>query len=200
MLKRSFTLTTSAALALGLAAVAQASITTRASDPAPAGRLDAYQAYVENGTPAPVTRSLSGALRSDASDRSQAGQTAPRVVALPGADAPNQGYASSTPDAGRSTGGAERLPQARPMSGSQAPDAQVPPRSAERAIPPKVAKAPPSASGPLRTNAYRTAKWSDGEGSSWKTGRDAYGFSGMLGGCRIHGTAGPRGYSLNRAC
>ncbi|WP_020174804.1 hypothetical protein [Methyloferula stellata] len=44
------------------------------------------------------------------------------------------------------------------------------------------------------------AKYHNGEGSTWKTGRNSYGFEGTYGGCQIRGTAGPNGYHIDRAC
>lgn len=205
MLKRSLFLTTSAALALGLATIAHASLTTGVSDPglAPTPRLDAHRVYAENSTPAPVTRSLSAASRSDTRERPQTGQAAPRVVEVPRADAPSQGYASSAADAGI-TARPERLSQVKPMPASQAPTSEALTASADRNPMPVVAKPPARASSQAADTArpagYRAVRWSGGEGASWNAGRDAYSFSGMFGGCRIRGSAGPNGYRLDRAC
>jgi hypothetical protein len=43
-------------------------------------------------------------------------------------------------------------------------------------------------------------KYHNGEGSTWKTGRNSYGFEGTYGGCQIRGSAGPNGYHIDRAC
>ncbi len=43
-------------------------------------------------------------------------------------------------------------------------------------------------------------KYSGGEGSTWKTGRDAYGFAGSFGGCQYRGHAGPNGYHIDKSC
>ncbi len=46
----------------------------------------------------------------------------------------------------------------------------------------------------------RHAEWKGGHGSSWKTGRNRYGFQGSFGGCRYHGFAGPNGYHIEKSC
>lgn len=46
----------------------------------------------------------------------------------------------------------------------------------------------------------RHAKYHNGEGSTWKTGRNSYGFEGSYGGCQFRGHAGPDGYHLDKAC
>ncbi|MDN3625354.1 translation initiation factor IF-2, partial [Methylobacterium isbiliense] len=51
-----------------------------------------------------------------------------------------------------------------------------------------------------RPDRYRAARYAGGQGATWKTGRDAYGFRGTFGGCRYFGTTGPHGYKLNRSC
>ncbi|TXN42935.1 translation initiation factor IF-2 [Methylobacterium sp. WL7] len=202
MLQRSLTITASAALALGLATVAHASLTAGASDPRVASepRLDAHQTYAESVTPAPVTRSLSAASRRDAGTQIQTNQAAPRVVDLPRADAPSQGYASSAADA-QTKARSEQLSQVKPIPASQVPAGQTPSVAPDLERVPAAAKTLPyQTAGPARPAGYRPAKWSAGEGASWRTGRDAYGFSGTFGGCRIRGTAGPHGYRLDRAC
>lgn len=47
---------------------------------------------------------------------------------------------------------------------------------------------------------YHAAKWHGGHGATWRTGANAYGFSGFFGGCRYRGSASPRGYDLERVC
>ena len=60
---------------------------------------------------------------------------------------------------------------------------------------------PGAAQGPsAKPPGYRARKFSGGQGASWKTGRDAYGFQGAYGGCQYRGHAGPRGYRLDKAC
>lgn len=67
---------------------------------------------------------------------------------------------------------------------------------------PAAAPAPaPQAAAPARRQAgYRSARYTGGEGATWKTGRDAYGFMGSYGGCRYRGHAGPNGYRLDKVC
>lgn len=47
---------------------------------------------------------------------------------------------------------------------------------------------------------HQSRKFHGGEGSSWKTGRNSYGFQGRYGGCQYVGGAGPGGYRINRIC
>lgn len=47
---------------------------------------------------------------------------------------------------------------------------------------------------------YRSAKYTGGEGATWRTGRDSHGFQGSYGGCQYRGHAGPNGYTLDRVC
>ncbi len=44
------------------------------------------------------------------------------------------------------------------------------------------------------------AKYHNGEGSTWKTGRNSYGFEGTYGGCQFRGHAGLDGYHIDKAC
>ncbi len=44
------------------------------------------------------------------------------------------------------------------------------------------------------------ATFDGGEGSSWKTGQDAYGFEGSFGGCHYRGHVSPSGYTLDKTC
>lgn len=57
-----------------------------------------------------------------------------------------------------------------------------------------------AAAAPSRPRGYRSARYRGGEGATWKTGRDAYGFQGSYGGCRYRGNAGPNGYRLDKLC
>ena len=63
-----------------------------------------------------------------------------------------------------------------------------------------VAHAQLTESAPAKPTALRTAKYSGGEGSTWKTGKDMHGFAGTYGGCRYTGFAGPNGYRLDKVC
>ncbi len=83
-----------------------------------------------------------------------------------------------------------------------AKDVQVPAPATTASMPSKTdekaaltEKAPP----PKRTN-ERHVKYHNGEGSTWKTGRNAYGFEGSFGGCQFRGHAGPDGYHIDKAC
>jgi hypothetical protein len=51
-----------------------------------------------------------------------------------------------------------------------------------------------------RRTDYRSARFGDGGGSTWRTGRDTHAFAATIGGCRISGFAGPGGYKLGRSC
>lgn len=203
-----------ATLTLGLATVAYANLSMPKptalggqfeTQPLPAApRLDASRAYTENRALTPVTLSDADTTRSLVT------APAPRQIALPGADAPNQGYAAAAPRG-------ERLSKTGPLPSAQEPVAREsaardpitreparsePPVSARRAPEPVQEAVAPSrrSRDAERATGIRKAKWSGGEGATWKTGRDAFGFSGLIGGCRIMGTAGPHGYKLDRAC
>lgn len=53
---------------------------------------------------------------------------------------------------------------------------------------------------PAKPAGYRAARYSGGEGATWKTGRDSHGFQGSYGGCQYRGHAGPNGYAIDRVC
>ena len=55
-------------------------------------------------------------------------------------------------------------------------------------------------SAPGKPTGLRTAKYSGGQGSTWKTGRNTHAFAGSYGGCRYTGFAGPNGYRLDKVC
>ena len=66
---------------------------------------------------------------------------------------------------------------------------------------PAVAEPPPApVRAPAKPAGYRSASYKGGEGATWKTGRNAYGFSGSYGGCRYFGHAGRGGFSIDRVC
>jgi hypothetical protein len=58
----------------------------------------------------------------------------------------------------------------------------------------------PIAPAPKKVADEHHAKYHNGEGSTWKTGRNAYGFEGTYGGCQFRGHAGPDGYHIDKAC
>ncbi|WP_430912965.1 translation initiation factor IF-2 [Methylobacterium sp. sgz302541] len=113
---------------------------------------------------------LSATARAELSPAPQADKPAPRVIETTGS------YAND----------------ARPVPAPQ-------PQQAAVTAPAPTAK-PAVAERTVRTAQVRTAKYSGGEGSTWKTGRNAYGFMGTYGGCRYSGHAGPNGYTLDRVC
>ena len=202
MIKRSIAATV---LILGLVTVAHANlIVSRPADlgaalgvqaPTVGGhRLDSAAAYADNRALAPTTIN-------DADERPSVTRAASRVIDLPGADAPSQGYTASSPTP-VTADQPERQPLTRPLSGIRetgASEMPVAARPAAEAGRPAV-KAPSRPVGVDSPAGYRTAKWSGGEGATWKTGRDGRDFSGVIGGCRITGSVGPRGYRLNRSC
>jgi len=53
---------------------------------------------------------------------------------------------------------------------------------------------------PVKRQGERRARYSGGEGSTWKMGRDTYGFQGTYGGCTYRGHAGPNGYVIDSNC
>jgi hypothetical protein len=70
---------------------------------------------------------------------------------------------------------------------------------------------PTTESSPVRTGAAASegykkpralhhAKWHNGHGSTWKSGRDKYDFIGSYGGCKYRGSAGTWGYHIDRTC
>lgn len=66
-------------------------------------------------------------------------------------------------------------------------------------VPPSTAKVSPEPA-PRKPAGYRTAKYSGGEGSTWKSGRNTHNFMGTYGGCSYRGFAGPNGYRIDRSC
>ncbi|ACL57379.1 translation initiation factor IF-2 [Methylobacterium nodulans] len=206
MIKRS--LAAAAVFTIGLATVAQANLTL--NQPAPPSSQPSAQteptltqtpirtaprAYAEVKTLAPVTQS-------DADEQPQASKAAPRVIALPRADAPNQGYVAQAPTAAPARGPQpERLSQVEPTAPVQEPTADEPPAPRRTRTPEReVVEAPSDYRRTNRPVGYRTAKWDGGGGATWKTGRDAYGFEGTIGGCRFVGFSGPHGFKLDRTC
>ncbi len=75
-------------------------------------------------------------------------------------------------------------------------DMKAEPKDAAASAPAADEKAPAADKDP----GVRHAKYRGGEGSTWKTGKNAYGFEGTYGGCVIRGTAGPHGYHIDRDC
>ena len=201
MIKRSISAVT---LTLVLATVAHANLT--ASNPtdvalslgthplASVPKVEPPVVYAANIAPTPTTLN-------DTGDRPQVARPAPRLVELPSADAPNQGYTAPLSNT-VSVNQPDRLSQnrslstARELGSSDVPAVTHQTAEGRRGF----AKAPSRPASADRPAGYRTAKWSGGEGATWKSGRDAYGFSGTFGGCRIRGITGPRGYKLDRTC
>jgi hypothetical protein len=101
-----------------------------------------------------------------------------------------------------------------PAEAAPAPAAQIKVDEKEQAAPPattasipddnaKVINEKPAAidraPAPKRADVHH-AKYHNGEGSTWKTGRNSYGFEGSYGGCQFRGHAGPNGYHIDKAC
>ena len=63
-----------------------------------------------------------------------------------------------------------------------------------------VAQAQLSEAAQAKPTALQTAKYSGGQGATWKTGKDTHAFTGTYGGCRYTGFAGPNGYRLDKVC
>ncbi|WP_375466373.1 translation initiation factor IF-2 [uncultured Methylobacterium sp.] len=85
--------------------------------------------------------------------------------------------------------------QAQPTLPSSTPTASAPVEASQAAAP-----ATASQGTPVKPVGYRTAKYTGGEGATWKTGRDTHGFMGSYGGCKYSGHAGPHGYKIDRVC
>ena len=172
-----------AAATFGLSSVAQAG-------PVPLASADVVKA---SASAAPVPSAWVDPPRS----------SAPGKADLSKSDA---GKAAALPAPGKS---ASAAPLDGSGSGSATPDAR-PPEAKAPAAPPKFSvEGKPAAQDsegaardvpPSRKPSYRATRYAGGEGASWKTGRNAYGFSGTYGGCRFTGFAGPNGYRLNRVC
>lgn len=185
-----------ATLTLGLATVAYANLSS--SNPAALSPAGLNRSATPTGDAVRYTenRSLAPTMLSDADTRFPATRAAPRQIPLPGADAPSQGYTVTSRGGSRPT----PMPSAREPSAREpvSPEPTVTSRPAFEPV--REAAAPSPRGQDADRPQYRKAKWSGGEGATWKTGRDAYGFSGLIGGCRIVGAAGPRGYTLDRSC
>jgi hypothetical protein len=193
-------LAAAAVLTVGVVTVANASLSLR-SPATPAaqaiGRTDPALAQTQ-ARPEKVyaeVKNLAPVTLSDA-DETQGTRAAPRVIDLPRADTPNQAY---VPAPVRTTP-AERVSQAGPSAPAPAPSAyeEPAPRPEPAYVPPprRGSRTAPSA----RPAEYRTASYHGGQGATWKTGRNEYGFEGTFGGCRFTGFSGPRGFKLDRNC
>lgn len=201
MIKRSIA---AATLTLGLATVAHANLTAgRPADLAsPLGTQPL--AGVQRAAPSVVyaaNDALAPKTRNDADDRPQIARPAPRVVELPGAGAPSQGY-TALPPTTATVNQPEYQSRTRPASSAREPGPSEVAAATHQAVEGGrgVAKAPLRPANADRPAGYRAVKWSGGDGATWKSGRDAYGFSGTFGGCRITGATGPHGYRLDHAC
>lgn len=198
MIKRSLAATI---LAAGLVTVAHANLSTNPLPPqtGTAGpRFDPDRSYAEN-------KAFASASLSEAATPSSSNKASPRTIALPGADAPNQGDAAPQTTSQSTTVTAprpQRLSETKPPVPVQEPTSSPVPDATRHSAEPaqELAAAPSRPAGVSRPAGYRAAKWSGGEGATWKTRRDAYGFSGMFGGCRFRGSAGLHGYRLDRTC
>ena len=194
-------LAAAAGLTLGLVTVAHASLTLKSPVPPATPSIGRTDAALDQAPPRAVpkayaeVRNLAPATMSDA-DETQGSKGAPRVIDLPRADAPNQGYVPAPVRPAP----AERLAQATPSPAAPAPSAyeEAPSRPEPAYAPPprRGSRTAPSA----RPAEYRTASYNGGQGATWKTGRNEYGFEGTFGGCRFTGFSGPRGYKLDRNC
>ena len=114
--------------------------------------------------------------------QAQAGSGSQEPGPSRGRDAPGQQAPGAPPNAQ-----AEQPPLAKAPTQAEQPRAEAPrPRTRVRAE--------------RRPREYRSARYRGGNGATWKTGRDAYGFGGSYGGCSYRGNAGPNGYRLDRRC
>ena len=80
-----------------------------------------------------------------------------------------------------------------------APSANTEPPVGIKEAPASTASVQPEPA-PKKPAGYRTAKYSGGEGSTWKSGRNGHNFMGTFGGCTYRGFAGPNGYKIDRSC
>ncbi len=136
-----------------------------------------------------VTAAFAGEMRNTDPNM----QPAPPATAAPataeGTSMPAPATAASTPD--------EKIKSDVKEEAAPAAAASVPEDKAKTEDKPAVAeKAPPA---PKKV-AEHHAKFHNGEGSTWKTGRNSYGFEGSFGGCQFRGHAGPDGYHIDKAC
>lgn len=84
-----------------------------------------------------------------------------------------------------------------PVANSVPPTSELVART--RDLPPNTASVNPEPA-PRKPVGYRTARYSGGEGSTWKSGRNIHNFMGSYGGCSYRGFAGPNGYKIDRSC
>ncbi|ACL62324.1 conserved hypothetical protein [Methylobacterium nodulans ORS 2060] len=191
MIKRS--LAAAGIATLGLATVAHANLSlSQPTPPAPqpTAWAEPTPAQAATRTPPKVyaeVTTLASTTQSDADEQPQASRPAPRVIDLPRADAPNQGYVPAPAGV------------AQPEGYPAANEPVVAPRRV-RTPAREVVEAPSDYRRPDRPVGYRAAKWNGGGGATWKTGRDAYGFEGTFGGCHFTGFSGPHGFKLDRSC
>ncbi|MGY2046648.1 translation initiation factor IF-2 [Methylobacterium sp. JK268] len=206
MIKRS--LATAAVFSVGLASVAHAGLIMSPSvsaapgvalvQPAP---MAAQTAPVRSATRYAEVRTLAPLTQTDASER-----PAPRVIDLPRADTSSQSYVTAPRPAlisiqPQQLAQAAPAPEVQPAI-SEAVPAPAPAPAPSRVEAPRreVVQAPPTVRNPVRPVGRRSAQWKGGGGSTWKTGKNAYGFEGKFGGCHFSGLSGPHGFKLDRAC
>jgi hypothetical protein len=131
------------------------------------------------------------ALAGETPNADPAMQPAPATMAAPAIpeSTPMSAPAATPVDKAKLDAGQEATPAATASMPDDKTKVEDKPAATEKAPAPASKKV-----------AEHQVKYHNGEGSTWKTGRNSYGFEGSFGGCQFRGHAGPDGYHVDKAC